>query len=340
MELKNEKIIRAFLLGEMAEEERSQFEDKFLEDTRLFEEIEVVENELIEKYIRGWMDPAETAKFAKNYLTTKKRREKVEFSRQLISKVQEQKEDVATAKPTETDAEISFLEKIAGWFQAPQVAMAAALGLIIALFGSWFLYQNLGGGKNEIAEEQNSNVAEKPQETITPEPDISPVETPKDSGVNSNSGNGNLNISAPETNNNIAQKTPTPKKTAPEVKKTPAPEKTPPIAKTPPSPVLALLSWTTRSGGGTRVLNLPANAKGATLQLNLESVEYKNYQASLTNADGNVVFGRGNLKASKSKINFFVPAKNLKRGDYIVKLSGKNSANQTESVADFQFRVN
>lgn len=104
--------------------------------------------------------------------------------------------------------------------------------------------------------------------------------------------------------------------------------------------MLALFAGTLRSEGKTNELNLPKNAKGATLQLNLESVDYKNYQAELTDADGNVIFQSGRLTANKSKINFFIPSKNLNKGDYIIKLYGKNDSGENESAADFQFRVN
>jgi hypothetical protein len=47
-----------------------------------------------------------------------------------------------------------------------------------------------------------------------------------------------------------------------------------------------------------------------------------------------------NLKAKNSKINLFVPAQKLQKGDYIVKLSALNPQNENESVADYSFRVN
>ncbi len=67
-------------------------------DAQFFEQIKVVEDELIEKYVRGWMSSAENSKFEQNFLTTKKRRARVEFSRRLIGKIQEQKAETVTDK--------------------------------------------------------------------------------------------------------------------------------------------------------------------------------------------------------------------------------------------------
>ncbi len=132
----------------------------------------------------------------------------------------------------------------------------------------------------------------------------------------------------------------TPKKSNEKIKKIPAPTKTPQIKKSAPNPVLALFAGTLRSEGVTNELKLLKNASGATLQLNLERVDYKNYQAVLTDADGNIVYQKSKLKAGKSKINLFIPSKNLTKGDYLIKLYGKNDLGENESAADFQFRVN
>ncbi len=87
-------------------------------------------------------------------------------------------------------------------------------------------------------------------------------------------------------------------------------------------------------------LNLPKNASGANLQLNLESTDYKIYSVEIVNPDGNPIFKNTKLKVRNSKINFFVPAGKLSVGDYIVKLSALNPQGENESVADYAFRVN
>lgn len=347
MNFKDEKLIKRFLFAEMSETERFEFEERFITDADLFEEIKVVEDELIEKYVRGWMDTAEGSKFEQHFLTTNKRLERVEFTRRMIGKIEKHEEivEVPLKKNEEESLENdSVRDRFAALFLTPKVAMAGVLTLLVAVLGTWVLYQNFGGGNAEIVDNDNG-------QTVTPMPDYT-QKLPTDDNKNKQNNEAEETIKTPENDEvnlepkntntkveNTPKQTLTPEKPKEEIKKTPVPAKTPPIQRTPPSPILALFSGTTRSGGKNSVLTLPKGAKAATLQLNLESVDYKEFQAQLTDANGNVIFQRGKLKASKTRVNLSVPAKSLKRGDYIIKLFGKNDAGENESVADFQFRV-
>ncbi len=348
MKLENEQIILKFLFGEMSEDERFEFEEKFILDAKLFEEVKVVEDELIEKYVRGWLTSAETSKFEKHFLNTEKRRERVEFSRQMIAQLKAfEEKPVLIEKKEIISTEESFWNKLFGAFLAPKTVMAGAFAILVVAFGSWFLYQNFRNTGTQIVKKENTETQPLPINTSTPTPEDSPEELPENTSVNEgqeSQSNSQVNTSnetnKPKTNTKqIPRKTPKPKKSPRQIKKKAAPIKTPQVQRTAPNPVLALFAGTVRSGGKNNVLNLPKNAKGATLQLNLEANDYKSYQAQLTDADGNILFQRGNLKARKSRINFFIPAKNLKRGDYIIRLFGKNDSGENESVADFQFRV-
>ncbi len=348
MQIENEKLIKRFIFGEMPEEERFEFEERFITDADLFEQIKISEDELIEKYVRGWMDSAEYFAFEKNFLKTKIRRERVEFSRQLISKIQQQKGEIIHVKKNNgMIAEESFWQRFGGSFLTPQVATVTAFTVLVAVFGSWFLYQSSVSKETEFVKIQNLNTTEIPGEMVSPTPEIPSAESIQSSeNENSESIQKVKNNSAKQTNNSntepdeIPVRKPTPKNQKDEINNTSVPPPTPPIQKSAPNPVLTLFTGTVRSGGKNNVLNLPENAKGATLQLNLESIDYKNYQAELNNADGKVIFRKGEIKAEKSKINLFIPAANLTKGDYMLKLYGINASGENESVADFQFRVN
>ena len=332
----NEKLIREFLLDELPEQQRFEFEERFITDASLFEQIKIVEDGLIEKYIRGWMNSAERLKFEKNFLTTEKRRGRVEFSRQFINEIQNISAGNVIVKTTdEAVSNESVWQKFAGIFLTPKIAAAAAFAVLIAIFGSWFLYQKSNSEKTEIAQKKTT---ETPTPIQTPTPEVSVIETPNEPEDNQNETVENET----DADNSLIKEIPqqSPKVTEQIIQKNTTPKPTPEIKTSPPNPVLALFAGTMRSEGKNNVLNLPENAKSATLQLNLETVDYKVYQSNLTDADGNVIFRRDNLKAKKSKINLFIPAENLLKGDYIIKLFGKNDAGENESVADFQFRIN
>lgn len=287
----------------MAEDEHFQFETEFAANTELLEEMRAFEADLIEKYVRGWMDIDERQRFESHFLNTEKRRQKVEFSRQLIAELGSQ-----TVHEAEKE---SIWSKFGNWFLTPRIAFASAFSIALLLFGGWILSRTFST--------ESTQTVSRVEQTNTETPSIAntPVEPSTDK----------RNEVVP-----VISPTPTPQKT-PEQIKTPMP-------KTVSNPVLALFAGTMRTGGGMNELTLPSIATGATFQLNLKTVDYKQFQANVTDGNGNVVFRSGNLKPQRSTVNLFVPAKNLPKGDYRINLFGKTAAGEDESAADFQFRVN
>lgn len=318
----NEDEIRRFLLGEMSDGERAAFEDRFIaEDADLFDRIGVVEDELIESYVRGTLSSHEKTKFEKNFLTGKNRRARVVFTREMFDKLDAEK--AATAKKTEAAAEnSSVLSSLLNLFKTPRIVFGAGFAILVLVFGLWFLVLKKSGSENEIVRQTTPNVTATPQ-------------------INGNNQNAALNTTtATNTNINSANN--------PEANKTPAAinaensnKLTP--KETAPKPVvatLALFTGTVRSEGKTSELNLTKDVTGANFVLNLESSDYKTYRAEIVDADGSVVYRSGRLTPRKNTVNAYFPTARLKRGDYFVKLYGLSAAGAEESAADFQFRVN
>jgi len=312
----NEQKIQKFFFGKMAEDERFEFEKDFAANPELLDEMRAFENDLIEKYVRGWMNPAEKAEFEKQFLNTEKRRQKVEFSRQLINEIRQETKNKAEKE--------SIWNWLGNLFITPEFAFGAAFALLVLIFGGWFLTQNSEVEKTEIVKNQNSINTEITNKNINV-------------NIETNAFSFNQNAQADletNTNNQSISNKPTPTPT-----KTPDTQKTPP-AITAQNPVLALFAGTLRADGEINELNLPKNASGATFRLNLKTVDYKTFRADLTDANGKIIFKSQNLSPRQSVINLFIPSKNLSKGDYRINLYGKNAAGENESVADFQFRVN
>ena len=308
----NEQKFEKFFLGKMAEEELFAFENEFVTNPELLAEMRAFEDDLIEKYVRGFMDSAEKAEFETHFLNTEKRRKKVEFSRQLINEIRQESKNKA-----EKESVWSWFGNL---FLTPKFAVGTAFALLVLIFGGWFLTRNNETEKPEIVKNENSANTEIVNANMA------------NNGVSANQ-NSQSNL---ETNSNKQpinnQPTPTPTKT-PEPKKTPK-------ETTAPNPVLALFAGTLRADGEINELNLPKNASGATFRLNLKTVDYKGFQAVITDGNGKIIFKSGNLTPRKSVVILFVPAKHLPKGDYRINLYGKNAASENESAADFQFRVN
>lgn len=301
--LENEYEIRRFLLGEMAEDERTVFEACFLADQDRFESVKVVEDELIEAYVRGQLAAGERENFEKAFLTTAKRRERVAFTRAMLENLATPKHDIIYA----TEASPSFPGSLVAFFKRPAFAGATAFALLLAALAGWLIFRTPRGNEIEIVR----------RETPTPSPAAIQTPVPVGPPVNENINAVKPNI---DTNRN--------ENTRPE-KPAPAPQ----------TVTLALFAGTLRSGGSTGTLNLPKDAKGANLLLNLEANDYKNYRAEVVDQNGDLVFRSGPLKPRGSTLTLNVPGSKLQNGDYMVRLSGIRPDGRIESASDYQFRV-
>ena len=315
----NEEEIRRFLLGAMTDDERAAFEARFIaEDADLFDRIGVVEDELIESYVRETLSPTEKTEFEQNFLNTESRRARVRFTRTLFDKLSA--ENAPAAKNTGAAAENPAVwNRLVNLFKTPRFALGSALAILILVFGLWVLVFKKSENGGEIARQ------------TTPSPTV--AETPQ---------NNNQNAAIPVVTNansagNNTQITRTPVAANAENLNKPQPKET---TQKPTVATLALFAGAVRSEGRTSELNLTKETTGANFVLNLDSTDYKTYRAEIVDADGGVVYRSGRLAARKNTVNAYFPTARLKKGDYFVKLYGLSAAGVEESAADFQFRVN
>ena len=307
-ESKNETEARRFLLGEMSESERLAFEQSFMVDAGLFEQIRVVEDELIESYVRRILPLAGREKFERSFLTTKRRRKRVEFARVMLDKLSQQ-ERVAVEKGIESaGATRSVWESIAAFCKTPQFALGAVFAVLLLVVGGWFLLRT--SNKTGIAKQS------------TPTPTIQNIQTKQ-------------NQTAPR-NQNLLGNNPDNNNAAPNVNRE-APEKDQNSNR---PPMLALFAGTVRAEGKLSELNLPKSAASATLQLHLESEDYKDLSRRNRRCQRQTPLPKQQAQSKKLKNQSFRPRRQTSGRDYLVKLSAFNPRHENESVADYPFRVN
>lgn len=134
--------IDLYLLGEMPEQERDQFEDTFVDDEALFYEIVERENDIIDRYASGEMSGEELERFERSLASNPERRQKVANSRMLRDFIAEQR---AGAKTITIAERSSFSSRLAGFFsfQSPALRFgSAALILLFALWSTYLLLEN------------------------------------------------------------------------------------------------------------------------------------------------------------------------------------------------------
>src|ERR1043166_8772072 len=80
-DLKTQTRIRSYLLGEADEGERQAVETMILTNDELFEELLVVEDEVIDAYLNQKLNPEVRSRFEKYFLATPERFEQLQFAR-------------------------------------------------------------------------------------------------------------------------------------------------------------------------------------------------------------------------------------------------------------------
>jgi hypothetical protein len=147
-----QETIRLYLLGQASPEDSSWLEEELLADGDLYQELRVVEDELIDQYLRNDLPADDHQSFETHFLQAPERRKKLRFGRALHKYVDlvgtsESLEDTAAegvadnkpgvAKPPPTRGVLSFLP-----FSNPLVSYSLAAGMLLVVVGaSWIAFK-------------------------------------------------------------------------------------------------------------------------------------------------------------------------------------------------------
>src|SRR5262245_4321128 len=80
----SDQTIIKYLLNELSEEDQARFEEAYLSDGSLFEQVQALEEELIEDYVKGDLSGHERHSFERHYLASDQRCARIEAARQLL----------------------------------------------------------------------------------------------------------------------------------------------------------------------------------------------------------------------------------------------------------------
>ena len=82
-----EKQLCQYLLGKLAEDVQRQLEEKLMTQANLFEQLEVLEDELIDEYLRNTLSNKDREGFEKHFLSSPERHQKLRFAQAFRSYV-------------------------------------------------------------------------------------------------------------------------------------------------------------------------------------------------------------------------------------------------------------
>ena len=135
--------MRDYLLGSLAEDRRAALEESILSDPGVYEELLVIEEELIDQYLGNNISPSERYQFETHFLITAERQRNLRFGRLLKRYLTSQPvvvpaEDIPAAvsqreKPAPAKFPFAGGTFARGPFLAVAAAVVAALALIVLL---------------------------------------------------------------------------------------------------------------------------------------------------------------------------------------------------------------
>jgi tetratricopeptide (TPR) repeat protein len=131
-----EKAVRSYLLGELGPQETQALEERLLREENFVEQLLLLEDELIEDYVRGALTPGERARFESDFLSTPKRRRKL-----MLIKGIRNYADRRPAAAVGTRDRAGLAAFLRGYLLSPRWgAVALAVLLVAAGVGAWGLF--------------------------------------------------------------------------------------------------------------------------------------------------------------------------------------------------------
>jgi hypothetical protein len=324
-------LLTRFLLGETTERERAEVEDRLLSDEEFYEQMLAAEGDLTDAYVRGELQAGERERFEKSFFTSTRRRERVEFARGLAESatlLYETQSATASANeraPSDASLRRGFLTSLLSARPALRYALAAAAVALVAI-AVWLAFERTRA-RVEPQQARTGGVAPRRPEKQT-------------QGSAQNNGRADTpqqQVAAPTPQQGSAS-------TTPDAAPTPELAAAPKVQAARPRPVLATITLapgSLRDGEAIGDLFIPRAATHLRVRLQLEQDAYRSYRAIVSTPEGRRVWtgvARKDSATNANSVTLTLPAASLKRGDYVVELSGV-AGGRPEPAAAYSFRV-
>ena len=309
---KGEEVIRRYLLGELPEADQVRLEQQYFSDADFFEQVLIVEDQLIDDYLRGQLRRRERDRFEQHCLASTKRRERVELARALIQTVS--KPSTATHESPMPGSSWEFL-LAAMRSLSPALRFSIAVTTLLILLGVIWLAVENARLRNGLEQARAQQAAQQQREeelrhlAENAPPNIPPVET----------------IQREQTGGQTQAE---------------------PITKQPPHSILslALLPGLQRGGEGMKQVAITESIRTLQITLNFErGNEYRTYGVAVRTAEGNDIAVRTKLRAKSTAsgqiIILSLPSRIFPKGEYVLSLTGETASGSVENIEDYTFSV-
>jgi hypothetical protein len=141
--------IREYLLGKFTSKDAAAVEEQLLRDDEFYQELLIVEDELIDEYLAGALPAAENDFFEQHFLATPERREKVHFARNLRkyvigAKAAQQAHAVTPDFASEASVVFTSAHRKRFWvWSNPVIAYSLAVAALLAIIATVLVVRDL-----------------------------------------------------------------------------------------------------------------------------------------------------------------------------------------------------
>jgi len=319
----NQTLARRYLLGVLSDDDVARFEENYFADDKLFEEIEIAEDELVDAYVRGHLSEEDRKRFEEGLARSERLSERVRFSKSLRAR--------AFLEPVPV---LSLTSHVSWWnaFFAtllnggPALKTAVAIGAVIVVLGVPFLTvqwmrnrsesQRVAAERSELEQRQKDlerEIAELKSNTSQLSVEVQQEKAAKE----------HLSQELQSLKERLAQ---------------PRPQLDPPQ-----TAFAVLLSGLSRSPTDDTELIVHPRQTLIKLELVLDLDEYSTYDISIQSANGRELVSRKGRRArgpaAQRTISVEFSSRILPEGTYVVKVSGHTSSGNYEPVSGYRFRL-
>jgi hypothetical protein len=319
-------LITQYLLGSLSPEETERLDELSLTDDEFAMRLQVVEDELVDAYVRGELNGQTLQQFNSFYLSSPRRREKVRFAQVFrtfaekhVLRGTESAQLGVTARPISQSPGFRRprrLELLSGSGRPWQLGLAAAASLLLAVTG-WLATENwrLRGQVDQARIEQTA-AEQRERELLARQHSFT---SEKEAEV----------ARLRESLDRVKQgSTGSPAQALWQV------------------PAIVAVALTPQTRGVSRIadVNIPADTDFVAIELQLESGDYPGYLATLKAvSDDRVIWRSGRLRSRTSGdtkvVGISLRPELLTSSRYMVEVAGISAGGSNEIVGNYLFRV-
>ena len=304
-----EKQLCQYLLGKLAEDVQRQVEEQLMTQDNLLEQVQVLEDELIDEYLRNSLSDKDREAFEKHFLSSPERRQKLRFAQAFRGYVA-----VANEGREKAQSKSSLWQTL--WATLRAQSPTLSYGLPVAVLGTFLgclwmasTIQRLHTEVAQVRTEQGS-LQQKEQQLQQQ------LEAQR------------LRSVELEQQLLLAQ---------PQGQKLPENLSARLVA-------LVLTPGLVRdSSGSMKRLTVSSETRLVELRLELGDYKYESYRVVLQDIEGSEILTRNKVQPERSGSSQFLVltlgAKDLPRGDYSLKVSGASKSGEFEPLVSYTFGV-